>query len=88
MGENVGQAQTMVASGAAEVGFVAASGLVGLAEPGASWTVPADMHAPLTQGAILLTHGAGNTAAQGFLAYLASDAGKAAMAGFGYAPGS
>ncbi len=88
MGENIGQAQTMAASGAAEVGFVAASGLVGLPEPGASWVVPKDMHAPLTQGAILLTHGAENRAAQGFLAYLASDAGKMTIAGFGYAPGS
>jgi molybdate transport system substrate-binding protein len=86
-GENIGQAQTMVASGAAELGFVAASGLVGLAEPGASWPVPADLHAPLTQGAILLAHGAENTAAQGFLAYLASDAGQATLAGFGYGPG-
>ncbi len=57
-------------------------------EPGASWVVPGDMHAPLTQGAILLAHGAENTAAKGFLAYLASDAGKATIAGFGYAPGS
>jgi molybdate transport system substrate-binding protein len=87
MGENIGQAQTMVASGAAELGFVAASGLTGLADPGASWTVPAEMHAPLTQGAILLVHGAENTAAQGFLAYLASDAGQATLAGFGYGPG-
>jgi molybdate transport system substrate-binding protein len=86
-GENIGQTQTMVASNAAEVGFVAASGLVGLAEPGASWSVPADLHDPLTQGAILLTHGAGNTAAKGFLAYLASDAGKATIAASGYLPG-
>ena len=83
MGENVGQTQTMVASGAADLGFVAASALVGKTE-GVAWAVPGDMHTPLTQDAILLTSGKDNTAAQGFLAYLAQPEAKVAIAAAGY----
>lgn len=86
-GENIGQAQTMTASGAADLGFVAASALVGKTE-GASWPVPADMHAPLAQDAVLLMHGKDNAAAAGFLAFLKTPAVKAqiAAAGYGTAP--
>lgn len=87
-GENIGQTQTMVASHAAEIGFVAASGLVGVAEAGARWDVPAEMHGPITQGAVLLKHGEDNRAAQGFLDYLKSDAAKAVIQDFGYRTGN
>lgn len=83
--ENIGQAQTLVASGAADLGFVAASGL---AEAGGSrWNVPDDLHAPIRQDAVLLKHGEGNAAATGFLDYLTSDAGKAVIASYGYRAG-
>ncbi len=83
-GENIGQAQTMVASGAAEVGFVAAAALSGQNGGGASWPVPADLHAPLRQDAVLLAHGAGNRAATGFLAWLATPGARASIAAAGY----
>ena len=82
-GENVGQALTMVASGAADLGFVAASALVGKTD-GVAWAVPAEMHAPIRQDAILLTRGTDNAAAQGFLAYLAQPEAKAVIAAAGY----
>lgn len=82
-GENIGQAQSMVASGAAELGFVAAPALVGRTD-GAFWLVPADRHAPLRQEAVLLTRGAGNAAAEGFLAYLAGPEARKIIAGAGY----
>lgn len=82
-GENVAQAQTMVASGAAEVGFVAATSLPKEVE-GAVWLVPSDLHAPLVQMAVLLRHGADNRAAKGFLTYLASARARKLIAAAGY----
>ncbi|MGB3146386.1 MAG: molybdate ABC transporter substrate-binding protein [Paracoccaceae bacterium] len=81
--ENINQAQTYVATGAAEMGFVASSALT---DPptGAVWQVPASLHAPIAQDAVLLRHGADNRAAKGFLAYLASPAGRALVAASGY----
>lgn len=84
-GENIGQTQTLVASGAANVGFVAASGLVDA--DGASWPVPADHHAPIHQDAILLAHGKDNAAARAFLDYLRSDAARPVIERFGYVAG-
>ena len=82
-GENIGQAQSMVASGAAALGFVASSALAGKTE-GASWPVPADLHAPIRQDAVLLTRGADNAAATGFLAYLVTPDVRQKIAAAGY----
>lgn len=84
-GENIGQTQTMVASGAATLGFVAASGLASGEVGGVRWDVPGNMHAPIMQDAVLLKHGEANAAAKGFLDYLKSDAAKAVIKDFGYA---
>ncbi|WP_284163406.1 molybdate ABC transporter substrate-binding protein [Frigidibacter sp. SD6-1] len=82
-GENVGQAFGMVASGAADLGFVAAAALT--AETGGSvWTVPEEDHAPIVQSSVLLAHGARNRAAAGFLAYLASPTAREAIGAAGY----
>ena len=86
-GENIGQTQTMVASGAADIGFVAASGLAG-DKGGSRWDVPGDYHTPIRQDAVLLKHGAENAAAKAFLDYLATDAGKAVIASYGYSTGT
>ncbi|MEZ5779998.1 MAG: molybdate ABC transporter substrate-binding protein [Paracoccaceae bacterium] len=81
-GENIGQTHSLVVSGAAELGFVAASGLIGAT--GSAWPVPADCHAPIEQVAILLPHGAENTAARGFLDYLRTDPARIVIRSFGY----
>lgn len=86
-GENIGQAYSMVATGAADVGFVATSSVISGGQTGAGWPVPADHHAPIRQAAVLLQHGRDNAAARDFLAYLASDAAQAKIAAFGYGPG-
>lgn len=83
-GENIGQAYALVASRAAELGFVAGSAVTD--GTGAGWTVPPDHHDPIRQDAVLLTHGEGNRAATAFLDYLRSDAGAAVIARFGYTP--
>jgi molybdate transport system substrate-binding protein len=82
-GENIGQAFTLTGTGAADMGFVAASALIA-APGGRSLPVPADLHGPIRQDAVLLRHGEGNAAAQGFLDYIHGDAGRAIIARFGY----
>ncbi len=86
MGENVGQAHALTATGAAELGFVAASAVTD--GTGARWTVPPDYHDPIRQDAVLLDHGRENPAARAFLAYLGTDAAHAVIRGFGYRTGS
>lgn len=83
MGENIGQTQTLVASGAADLGFVAASAVAGKSG-GTVWIVPEDMHAPLLQDAVLLGVGKDNSAAKGYLTYLRSDAARAVIGASGY----
>lgn len=71
LGENVGQAQAMIATGNAELGFVARSSLVAEQAPGGSrWDVPAALHQPIRQDAVLLVRAIDNAAARAFLTYL------------------
>jgi molybdate transport system substrate-binding protein len=66
-GENITQALQFVESGNAELGFVAASQVIGQEDV---WLVPQELHSPIEQGAVLLTHGAENPAATEFIAFL------------------
>jgi molybdate transport system substrate-binding protein len=86
MGETVGQAYALVASGNAELGFVALSYLRSPRHPAAGnrWEVPARLHAPIRQDAVLLAHAAGNPAARGFLAFLRGDGARAIVESYGY----
>jgi molybdate transport system substrate-binding protein len=71
-GENVGQAFTLVATGNADLGFVALSQVRAAAEGqrGASLEADPAMYAPIRQDAALLRHGAENAAARTFLEWL------------------
>ncbi len=84
MGQNIGQAFALVHSGAAEAGFVARSALPEAAK-GYVWNVTPAFYPPIRQDAILLKHGAGNVAAAGFLAFLATPAARDTIARHGYA---
>jgi molybdate transport system substrate-binding protein len=86
MGETIGQAHAMVASGNAELGFVALSSVLSprTETKGSRWDVPPDLHAPIRQDAVLLSRAAGNAAARGFLAFLRSDKAKALIESYGY----
>lgn len=55
-GENIGQAFQYVASGNADLGFVALSQLAGHPElpEGSAWQVPASLYTPIVQEAVLL----------------------------------
>lgn len=86
MGENIGQAHAMVATGNAELGMVALSYVLSLRnkQPGTRWDIPAHLHAPIRQDAILLTHGAGNVAATAFLKFLQTEGVQATVKSLGY----
>ncbi|ODT47916.1 MAG: molybdate ABC transporter substrate-binding protein [Devosia sp. 63-57] len=80
-GENISQTLQFVETGNAELGFVAASQVLGKAD---QWLVPAEMHTPIAQGAVLLKSEAENPAALAFIAYLRSDAAVAVIEAAGY----
>lgn len=85
-GENIAQAHQFVATGNAELGFVALSQVVVPGQPpsGSFWLVPADWHAPIRQNAVLLRVGAEQPAAKALLAYLRSDAARSVIRSWGY----
>lgn len=89
-GESIAQAFHFVATGNAELGFVALSQVQvqvpGKASTGSSWVVPAAMHAPILQDAVLLKAGEHNTAAVALLAFLHSAAARDLIRAFGYGP--
>lgn len=87
-GESIAQAYQFVASGNAELGFVALSQIMvdGQLTSGSAWIVPDAMHQPIRQDAILLQPGASNPAAKALLAYLRTDDARKTMAGYGYTP--
>lgn len=89
MGQNIGQTHSMVATGAAELGFVALSAAVSprTSKEGSRWDVPQDLYTPIRQDAVLLNHGAGNAAARAFLEFLRTPAAAAVIEGYGYARG-
>lgn len=85
-GENIGQTYQFVASGNAELGFVALSQVMadGTLTGGSAWQVPAELYAPLRQDAVMLERGADNPAAAALLDYLRGDAARALIRGYGY----
>jgi molybdate transport system substrate-binding protein len=85
-GESIAQAYQYVASGNAELGFVALSQVMqdGKIAEGSAWVVPVDLLAPLRQDAIVLATGTGNAAAMALVAYLKSDKARAILHACGY----
>jgi molybdate transport system substrate-binding protein len=85
-GENIAQAQQFVATGNAELGFVALSQIQanGQLTAGSAWIVPPDLHAPIRQDAVLLAKGEGKAAARAFLDYLKGGPARAVIQGYGY----
>ena len=85
-GESIGQAFGFVSSGNAELGFVALSQVWenGQLKSGSAWIVPAELHQPIRQDAVLLARGKDNAAAVALVAFLKSEAAKAVIRSFGY----
>lgn len=85
-GASITQAYQFVATGAAELGFVALSQVVDT--PGGSrWMVPQALYAPIDQGAVLLKTGEKNPAARAFLQFLRGSQAKAIIRRYGYQVG-
>lgn len=85
-GENIAQAYQFVASGNAQLGFVALSQVMvdGQIANGSAWLVPTGLHDPIRQDAALLTPGKDNAAAAALLQYLRGDKARAIIRSYGY----
>ncbi len=85
-GENITQAHQFVATGNADLGFVALSQIYkdGHYAEGSHWRVPESLYPPLRQDAVILTRGKDSTAARSLLAWLRSDAAKKVIRAHGY----
>ncbi len=85
-GENIAQAYQFVASGNAQLGLLALSQVHadGHLSQGSAWILPARLHAPLRQDALLLTPGKDNPAATALLRYLQGDKARAIIRSYGY----
>lgn len=86
VGENIGQTHQFVASGNADIGFVALSQITldGRLTGGSAWRVPATLYTPIRQDAALLKHGADNLAARALLDFLKTPQAHAVIRGYGY----
>lgn len=85
-GENISQAFQFVATGNAPLGFVALSQVTqdGRIAKGSAWIVPASLHAPIKQDAVLLAKGQGNPAAAELLKFLKGDKARGIIRAYGY----
>lgn len=86
LGENVGQAFAFVATGRAELGFVALSYVRSPRnrQTGSHWVVPDDLHDPIRQDAVLTVRGQNNMAARAFLAFLSEEEARTIIRSFAY----
>ena len=84
--ESIAQAYQFVATGNAELGFVALSQVAPPGKPaaGSYWLVPASLYGEIRQNAVLLKTGEKNPAAAALLAYLKSAPAKAVIQAYGY----
>ena len=85
-GENIAQTYQFVASGNAELGFVALSQITqdGKLNKGSAWMVPGHLHTPIRQDAVILANGKGHPAASALMNYLKSDKAQAVIRAYGY----
>jgi molybdate transport system substrate-binding protein len=86
LAENLAQSYQYIATGNAELGIVALSQVIkeGRIGEGSGWIVPATLHQPIRQDAVLLSAGRGKPAAEAFLTFLKSTKAKAVMRAYGY----
>ncbi len=85
-GENISQAAQFVQSGNAQAGIIAMSlALSPSMRDGRRWEIPAKMHPAIVQGAIILKNAMNKEAAQAFLEFVKSKAGRAILEKYGFA---
>ncbi|AMO25230.1 molybdate ABC transporter substrate-binding protein [Ramlibacter tataouinensis] len=86
LGESIAQTYQFVATGNAELGFVAVSQVTVPGKPatGSWWLVPPHLYTPIRQDAVLLKAGENNPASQALLLYLKRPQVRQLIASFGY----
>jgi len=84
--DSIAQAYQFVATGNAELGFVALSQVAVPGKPvtGSLWKVPPSLYTEIRQDAVLLKPGAGKPAALALLQYLKSAPARALIQAYGY----
>ncbi|MDR0278822.1 MAG: molybdate ABC transporter substrate-binding protein [Paucimonas sp.] len=85
-GQNITQAFQFVSTGNAELGFVALSQIYqdGKVTNGSAWIVPAELHDPIRQDAVILEKGKDNPAAKALVDYLKGPKAAAVIKSYGY----
>jgi len=85
-GQSITQAYQFVSTGNAELGFVALSQIFkdGKLTSGSAWIVPANLHEPIKQDAVILNKGKDNAAAKALIEYLKGPKAAAVIKSFGY----
>ncbi|MBW8900866.1 MAG: molybdate ABC transporter substrate-binding protein [Massilia sp.] len=85
-GENIAQTYQFVSTGNAPLGFVALSQVYreGRFTSGSGWIVPANLHGPIRQDAVILAKGSANPAAKALASYLKSDKARGIIRSYGY----
>jgi molybdate transport system substrate-binding protein len=85
-GQNITQAYQFVSTGNAELGFVALSQIFkdGKLTSGSAWIVPAELHEPIRQDAVVLDKGKDNPAAKALMDYLKGPKAAAIIQSYGY----
>ncbi len=85
-GENIAQTYQFVSTGNAELGFVALSQVYakGKLAGGSAWVVPANLHKPIRQDAVILTRGKDNLAASALLKFLKTRQAQNVIKSYGY----
>ncbi len=86
MGENIGQTYQFVATGNAQLGFVAHSYTVDPkhVNKGSYWLVPQSYHSPLDQDVVILKKAENSQTAQAFVDYVRSAEGRSIIEASGY----
>jgi molybdate transport system substrate-binding protein len=84
-GENISQAAQFVESGNAQAGVIAMALAVSPGmKNGKRWEIPADMHPPIEQAAIVLKNAANKNGARALLAFVRSEAGRVVFGEYGF----
>ena len=85
-GSNITQAHQFVATGNAELGFVALSQIYkdGKLTGGSAWMVPADLYSPIRQDAVILNKGKDSAVAKALVKYLKGEQAAVVIKSYGY----
>lgn len=86
-GENISQAAQFAQTGSAQVGIIALSLTFAQSiKDGEHWEIPAELYAPLQQGAVIIHSSPNKAGANAFLEFVRSDEGRKTLSKYGLTP--